>query len=260
MDCFGPFYVKEARKELKRYGLLFTYLHGPRAVHFEIFDDMTINAFINALRCFVALRGQVCHIRCHRGTNFVGEKHELKLTLKETPDEERIKTFLSTQNCEFIMNSPASSHMGGVWERQTKTVRSVLTSILDQANGHPDTSSLQTFLYEDMTIVNSRPLTVDNLNDPQGPLPRTPNHILTMKYGIVLPPPGDFDKAYLYERKRWKKVQYLAYQFWVKWKTEYLQSLQARTKWTSSKRVSLLIGEPNLYNIQKVSVLASQRT
>lgn len=26
MDCFGPFYVKEARKELKKYGLLFTYV------------------------------------------------------------------------------------------------------------------------------------------------------------------------------------------------------------------------------------------
>ena len=35
--------------------------------------------------------------------------------------------------CEFIMNTPASSHMGGVWERQIRTIRSVLTSILEQS-------------------------------------------------------------------------------------------------------------------------------
>ncbi len=30
--------------------------------------------------------------------------------------------------CTFVMNPPASSHMGGVWERQIRTVRSVLTT------------------------------------------------------------------------------------------------------------------------------------
>ncbi len=32
MDCFGPFYVKEGRRELKRYGLLFTCMCS-QAVH-----------------------------------------------------------------------------------------------------------------------------------------------------------------------------------------------------------------------------------
>lgn len=39
IDCFGPFYVKEGRKELKRYGLLFTCMCS-RAVHIELLDDM----------------------------------------------------------------------------------------------------------------------------------------------------------------------------------------------------------------------------
>lgn len=86
------------------------------------------------------------------------------------------------------MNPPASSHMGGIWERQIWTVRSVLTSILDQSAGRLDSSSLRTFLYEVMAIVNSRPLTTEHLNDPLGPEPLTPNHILTMKSS---PPPGE---------------------------------------------------------------------
>ncbi|XP_042244229.1 uncharacterized protein LOC121880779 isoform X2 [Thunnus maccoyii] len=40
IDCFGPIYVKEGRKELKKYGLLLTCLCS-RAIHIEMLDDMT---------------------------------------------------------------------------------------------------------------------------------------------------------------------------------------------------------------------------
>lgn len=73
LDCFGPFIVKEGRKELKRYGLLFTCLCS-RAVHIETLDDLKTDAFINALRMFVAIRGPVRQLRCDRGTNFMGAK------------------------------------------------------------------------------------------------------------------------------------------------------------------------------------------
>ena len=58
MDCFGPFIVKEGRKELKRYAVIFTCMSS-RAVHIEQLDDMTTDAFLNALRCFIAIRGPV---------------------------------------------------------------------------------------------------------------------------------------------------------------------------------------------------------
>ena len=62
MDCFGPFTVKERRKELKRYAVIFTCMSS-RAVHIEQLDDMTTDAFINALRCFTAIRGPIQQIR-----------------------------------------------------------------------------------------------------------------------------------------------------------------------------------------------------
>ena len=53
-----------------------------------------------------------------------------------------------------------------------------------------------------------------------------------MKSGIIMPPPpGSFDKADLYLRKRWKRVQFLADLFWTRWKKEYLQTMQARNTW-----------------------------
>ncbi len=48
-DCFGPFYIKKGRKELKRYGLLFTCMCS-RVVHVEMLDYLSTDAFINALR------------------------------------------------------------------------------------------------------------------------------------------------------------------------------------------------------------------
>lgn len=230
IDCFGPIYVKEGRKEMKRYGLLFTCLCS-RAIHIEVLDDMTTDVFINALRAFIAIRGNVRQLRSDQGTNFIGARREFAELMKGM-NGERVKAL----GCEFLMNPPAASHMGGVWERQIRTIRSVLTAILDESAQRLDSSSLRTFLYEVMAVVNSRPLTVEHLNDPSAPEPLTPNHILTMKSTIILPPPGQFVKEDLYLQKRWRRVQYLANEFWIRWKKEYLLSLQPRQKWQKNRR------------------------
>lgn len=230
MDCFGPIYVKEGRKTLKRYGLLFTCLCS-RAIHIEVVDDMTTDAFLNALRAFIAIRGNVRQLRSDQGTNFVGARREL-MELMKGIDQEKAKAL----GCEFLMNPPTASHMGGVWERQIRTIRSVLTAILDQSSQRLDCTSLRTFLYEVMAIINSRPLTTEHLNDPSGPEPLTPNHMLTMKSKIILPPPGEFVKEDVYLRKRWRRVQCLANMFWTRWKKEYLLNLQERQKWRKNRR------------------------
>lgn len=194
-------------------------------------DDLSTDAFLNALRCFIAIRGNVSQLHSDQGTNFIGARREF-LELMKQMDQERVKEL----GCTFVMNPPASSHMGGVWERQIRTVRSVLTSILDQFAERLDSSSLRTFMYEVMAIVNSRPLTSEHINDPVGPEPLTPNHILTMKPTIIAPPPGDFVREDLYLQKRWKRVQFLANEFWTRWRKEYLLSLQQRCKWNKSRR------------------------
>lgn len=87
-----------------------------------------------------------------------------------------------------------------------------------------------------MAIVNSRPLTVDNLNSPDSLEPLTPNHLISMKSSTALPPPGTFPREDLYRAKRWRRVQYLAEQFWSRWKREYLHNITARQSWHSPMR------------------------
>lgn len=230
IDVFGPFTTKEGRKELKKYGLIFTCL-ALRAIHIELLDDMSTDAFLNALRCFIALRGKVRTFYCDCGTNFTGGSNELKENLKLL-DTQKISADLLDSQCEFKFNPPNASHMGGIWERQIRTVRNILSGLIANSAGRLDSSSLRTFFYESAAIVNSRPLTTDNLERSDGPLPLTPNHLLTMKSGVIIPPPpGNFVREDLYLRKRWRKVQYLTDTFWQRWKSEYIQNLRSRQKW-----------------------------
>ena len=98
-----------------------------------------------------------------------------------------------------------------------------------------DDESFRSVMTEVECIINSRPLTTPS-SDPGDLDPVTPNHILTMKSKVLLPPPGNFQKEGVYLRKRWKRVQYLANVFWSRWRREYVQCLQQRSKWNRPRR------------------------
>ena len=235
-DCFGHFIVKEGRKDVKRYGVIFT-CYSCRGVHIEAISSMNTDSFILALRRFVSQRGPVRSIRSDNGGNFVGVEEEMKKGLAEM-DNKKIKDFLLEHSCDWVeweKNPPESSHMGGVWERQIRTVRSVLSSLLKDLPGRLDDESLRTLFKEVEAIVNSRPLAVDNLNDETAD-PLTPNHLLTMKSKVVLPPPGVFERADVYCKQRWRAVQYLANEFWERFSKEYVRVSQVRQKWEAPRR------------------------
>ena len=243
VDYFGPFVVRERRKELKRYGVIFTCFTS-RAVHLEIANSLDTDSFINALRRFLSLRGPIRQLRSDRGTNFLSAERELREALSEL-DDNQISEFLCKEGCDYFRfkpNVPSASHMGGVWERQIRTIRSVLARLLQQHGTQLDDESLRTLVCEVTAIVNSRPLSVENLNDPLSELPLTPNHLLTMKSKVLLPPPGKFLKPDLYTRKRWRRIQYIANEFWTRWRKEYLSNLQSRSKWVQKKR-NMQIGD-----------------
>ena len=243
VDYFGPWIIKEGRREMKRYGVLFTCM-ASRAVHLESASSLDTASFINAFRRFVCRRGPVRQLRSDQGSNFVGARRELKESLAEL-DDGKIKEDLLKENCDWVtfkMNVPSASHMGGIWERQIRTVRSVLSAILEKNGTQLDDESLRTYLCECEAIINSRPLTVNNLSDPDSLEPLTPSHLLTLKTRVVLSPPGMFSTPDLYTRKRWRRVQHLANEFWCRWRKEFLLSLQERIKWNRPRR-NLAVGD-----------------
>lgn len=95
----------------------------------------------------------------------------------------------------------------------------------DQHGPQLDDESLGTFMVEAESAINGHPLTVGNLNSPNSLEPLTPNTVLTMKTKIVMPPPCKYKRVDLYSRKHWHRVQFLANEFWSRWKRDFLQSL-----------------------------------
>ena len=242
LDLFGAIKVKEGRTILKKYGAIFTCLSS-RAVHVEMVSSLETDTFIQALIRFIGRRGEVRQIRCDNGSNFVGAENELREAMKEM-DHEKIRAFMTENGGDWIVwekNTPSASHMGGVWERQIRTIKSVLMSLIKSSPRVLDSETLSTFLVEAESIVNSRPLTLENLTDPECK-PLTPKQVLTMKSRVVSPPPGVFQKADVYCRKRWRISQHMANAFWTRWRKEYLQLLQERQKWTKERR-NLAVGD-----------------
>ena len=224
-DVFGPFKVRYRRSEVKRYACIFTCFNS-RAVHLEKLDDLSADEFINALIRFCARRGRPTQIWSDNGTNFVGGHNELKAALRNL-DRDHVIAAARQREISWVYNCPLASHQSGVWERQIRTLRKVLSGILGTCTRLSD-STLYTVLCEAENIVNSRPLTKcsDDVNDDT---PLTPNHLLLLK-GNFSYPLGKFYDGETF-RKQWKHAQALVDLFWKRWLREYLPELQRRSKW-----------------------------
>ena len=137
--------MKKGRKKLKRYGVLFTCL-VTRAILLEVASSLETGSYINALCRFIWRHGLV-H-RMSSGSNFVGARRELKKALAEV-DQSQVKQEMLKENCDWFevkLNGPTASHMGGVWERQIRTLRSVLSALLEKSGHQMNDEALRTFM------------------------------------------------------------------------------------------------------------------
>ena len=229
LGVFGPIIVKRGRLEVKRYGLICTCLVS-RAIHLEVLHSLRTDSLINALRRVVARRGPIKRVRSDMGTNMVGADNDLKAEISRL-DQRKLQQVGLAEGIEWVFNPPSASHFGGCWERHIRTVRKVWRSMPVQ---RLDDESLHTLFCEIESVLNSRPLTY--VSTSQGNVePLTPNHLLLLRgcgEGIV----GQFTADDLLSVKRWKQVQYLAEQFWLRWRREYLPTLQQRQRWVHRSR------------------------
>jgi len=230
VDIFGPFVVRRGRSSVKRYGCLFTCL-VVRAIHIEVVHSMDTDSFLNALQRFMCRRGRPAEIFSDNGTNFKAGDRELRKAVQEW-NQLKIVSYLHQREIKWRFNPPAASHWGGVWERQIRTVRKILSSLVKEQV--LDDESLHTFMCQAEYIVNSRPLTAVS-DDPHDLEALTPNHLLTLR-NVLMMPLGISAKEDCYCRRRWKQVRYMADVFWRRWSREYLPSLQQRSKWFTVTR------------------------
>ena len=239
VNLFGLWYVKGTQTLWLAFHLYGLPSHLPRSLQYHG------NSFVPERTAKICLqRRPIRQLRADQGSNFIGARRELREALNEM-DQDKIKSDLLKRNCdwiEFNFNAPKASHMGGVWERQIRTIRSVLPVLLERNGSQLYDKALRTFMCEAEAVVNSRPLITDNMTSSVSPEALTPNHLLTMKTKIILPPLGVFQDADKYSRKQWRHVPHLTNEFWTCWRKEFLHALQEWQKWVRPLR-NMQIGD-----------------
>ncbi|XP_076384620.1 uncharacterized protein LOC117224036 [Megalopta genalis] len=234
IDYCGPFFIKEKqhrnRGRVKVYVAVFVCL-AIKAIHLELVSDLTSEAFIGALRRFIARRGFCVNLYSDNGTNFKGannELRELRELLRSDDHLKKINTFLIERAINWHFIPPQAPHFGGLWEAAVKSFKYHLKRVVG-----PELltfEGLNTLIIDVEAILNSRPLTPLS-SDPSELLALTPGHFLI---GDALTSLRDRDLQGTPANRlsAWQRVQQLKQHFWKRWHREYLNQLANRNKWT----------------------------
>ena len=121
-----------------------------------------------------------------------------------------LKNYGVNKRIQWIFNPPGAPHMGVVWERRIRTVKSALYIIWKSQVPHEEV--LITVLAEVEHTVNSRPITKMSV-DPEDDETLTPNHFLIGSSSGEIRF-NTFDPRTFNHRKQWRIVQHLADAFW----------------------------------------------
>ena len=239
LDCFGPYFIHDGKATRQQSGskkvwVMICVCLVSRAIHVELLPSMDTSSCRNALSRFVALRGDVKIIRSDNGTNFTATKKQFKEAGELNSDI--LQRELASKDIEWKLNPPNASHCGGAWERKIGSIKRVLEATMHLLqNRSLSRDEFHTLLMESASIVNNTPLWGVSYH-PDDPCPLTPNSLLTLRESTSSRP-EQYSKSDLlsYGRKRWRRIQYLADQFCIRWRKHYLHTLQERKKWKFKK-------------------------
>lgn len=230
VDYFGPVYIRPAprRSAVKAYVSVFICL-CTKAVHLELVSDLSTERFLQALRRFIARRGRPSDIYSDNGTNFVGANNkllELFRLLRDPVHRERITTELADNGIQWHFNPPSAPHFGGLWEAAVRSAKTHLLKVIGESI--ISSEDFSTLLAQVESCLNSRPL-VPMSDDPDDLEPLTPAHFLVGSSLQALP---DTELLNIPSNRlnQYQQIQQKLQHFWTRWRREYLNQLQARTK------------------------------
>lgn len=243
VDYCGPFDVRASKgrgiTSYKAYIAVFVCL-TVKAVHIELVDGLTTEAFLAAFRRFVSRRGLPSDVYSDNGTNFVGAANELDRQFKQTviENEKNASEVLTNDRIKWHFIPPGSPHIGGIWEINVKSVKFHLRRIIGESKLTYE--AMSTLLCQIEACLNSRPLCAIN-SDPNDTSALTPAHFIVGTDLLSIPEPSIVD-VNPNRLSHWQQIQQMRQSFWKRWKCDYLSQLQQRPKW-QREQTNLKVGE-----------------
>ena len=277
IDYAGPLYVHDQTNQTssKMYICLFT-CAVVRAIHLELVEDQTTDAFLRAFRRFISRRGVPECIISDNAKTFKAGAQELQTIKTQILGTGSSQQFLAHHNITWKFLTERAPWWGGFYERLIGLMKRCLKKTLGKAC--LNMIELNTILTEVEAVLNSRPLTYPytDINDAS---PLTPSHFLCGFRLLTLPDtnakeneadpdyiPSEMSTKALTKRAQYQKT--LINAFWTRWKTEYLTSLRehhtCRKRILNKKAVAIgdvvLIHDNTPRNQWKIGVVTSLHT
>ena len=170
VDFAGPLYVKAATGGVRKVYIALFSCCVTRAIHLELVEDLSAEAFRRALRRFAARRGTPTLIVSDNAKTFQATEKALN-DLFNNPE---VASELDRKKVEWRFNLERAPWWGGFFERMVGSVKACLRKVLGNARLTFD--ELLTVLVKVEGTLNSRPLTY-NYNEVEHEV-LTPSHLI----------------------------------------------------------------------------------
>ena len=224
VDFTGPLYVSKGNSVEKSYIVLYTCAQI-RAVHLELVQDQSTEAFLRSFRRMISRRGMISMMYSDNSKTFESAKRETQ-RYHEIMNGKAFRDFLTENKIEWKMIVDYAPWWGGFYERMMKTIKAPLKKILGRTVYSPD--ELYTILTEVEAMVNSRPL-MQVSDEPSELKYLTPASFLIGRELINLPvvPIKTSDKSL--RKKELNKMMVMQNKtlnsLWKTWREEYVRNL-----------------------------------
>ena len=177
VDYAGPIrYRVSKQREEKAYVLLYA-CSLTRGIYLDLLPNLETAECLRSLKKFIAHRGRPERIYSDNGRTFVGAAEWMKTVMKD----ERLQTYLSTNQIKWQFNLSRAPWWGGQFERLIGLVKTALNKTI--GNGMLRWEELQEVLLDVEINLNSRPLSYVE-DDVQLPL-LTPNSMLFLNSNVL---------------------------------------------------------------------------
>ncbi|XP_015118496.1 uncharacterized protein LOC107042119 [Diachasma alloeum] len=236
VDYAGPFAILKWRSTNAQPGSVHIAVFvcfTTSAVHLELVNRQTTEAFLGAYKRFTGRRGIPAVMYSDNATTFVGAADQLeRLYHQASKENQRVQAALATNGTQWSFSPPRAPHFGGKWEAAVKSTKHHLKRVLGTTT--LTFEELNTVLVQIEACLNSRPICPMS-DDPEDLQVLTPGHFLIGEPLQIVPESSYVDENPL-KMRRWNLVTRIVQQFWSRWSKECLQRYQAIYKWKTRQQ------------------------
>ena len=197
IDYFGPYAIKgEVQKRVrgKCNGVIFACMIS-RAVHVDVSQDYSTDAFLQVVRRFSSLREWPKKILSDNGTQLVAASKELCSVVKGR-DWEFLQKYGVKYGTEWEFSLADAPTYNGATESLVKTVKRALNAAVGEQI--MTFSELQTVMYEAAQIVNQRPIGT-HPDSPEDSTYLSPNDLILGRSSSHAPQVGRVSSKYRFD-------------------------------------------------------------